>query len=96
MKELISIANEVSNIDALKLHEIHLYLHYSHFQRPGRPFTPKMLKDILKEEAAIFYLEYIRLLKDEGVIELKISENKECVWILPSSFIVKFLNADNL
>ncbi|RLI44616.1 hypothetical protein DRO61_11935 [Candidatus Bathyarchaeota archaeon] len=93
MKELIRIANMDSVINAGILHAIHLYLHESYIQRPGRPITPSMFKELLKEDYGS-YLEYIDLLKNEGVIKFKISDDKINIWIYPCSFILKFLKYD--
>ena len=78
MKELIDIASSRSNIDFNILHGIHAYI------------TAIMLCELLKEDASMV-LGYIRLLRDEGVIEFKISDDKVNVWIFPSFSILKFL-----
>jgi len=90
VKDLINIAREKSNINANILHSIHLYLHHSYLHRPGRPITPAMFKEFLKEDSGL-YLEYLKVLKVEGIIEFKISDDKINIWIYPSSFILNFL-----
>ena len=90
MKELIDIASSRSNIDFNILHGIHVYLHHMYLHRPGEPITAIMLCELLKEDASMV-LGYIRLLRDEGVIEFKISDDKVNVWIFPSSSILRFL-----
>ncbi len=95
MSDLIEIANADSVINASILHKIHLYLYESCTQRPGRPITPSMFKEILKEDH-VLHLEYIRILRDEGVIEFKISEDRVNISIYPSLFILKFLKVSQL